>query len=200
MVLVIGLTGGIASGKSTVSNMLRSRGFTIIDADITAREVVQIGEPAYREIVNTFGKDILLEDQTINRQKLGEIVFSDPTEREKLNRIVHPAVRKRMLELKEEAIREGKQTVIFDIPLLFESKLTHMVEKTIVVYVSPDVQLRRLMKRNNFTEEEAKARISAQLPLKQKAEWADAVIYNDGSLIETERQLDQIIAGWKLIP
>jgi dephospho-CoA kinase len=200
MVLVIGLTGGIASGKSTVSNMLRSRGFTIIDADITAREVVQIGEPAYREIVNTFGKDILLEDQTINRQKLGEIVFSDPTEREKLNRIVHPAVRKRMLELKEKAIREGKQTVIFDIPLLFESKLTHMVEKTIVVYVSPDVQLRRLMKRNNFTEEEAKARISAQLPLKQKAEWADAVIYNDGSLIETERQLDQIIAGWKLIP
>ncbi|HZG71261.1 MAG TPA: dephospho-CoA kinase, partial [Chondromyces sp.] len=154
MVVVIGLTGGIASGKSTVSNMLRQKGFAIVDADLAARVVVEPGMPAYNQIIEVFGEEILAEDGTINRAKLGGIVFHDESQRMKLNHIVHPAVRKHMIAEKEEAVEAGRRTVIMDIPLLFESKLTWMVEKTIVVYVDEKTQLARLMARNNLSEED----------------------------------------------
>lgn len=200
MASVIGLTGGIASGKSTVSNMLREKGFTLIDADIAAREVVNIGEEAYLAIVKEFGKEILQEDLTINRGKLGAIVFHQEEKRLLLNSIVHPAVRKYMMTKKEEAIASGKNTVILDIPLLFESKLTYMVEKTILVYVEEDIQLKRLMERNHFSEEEAKARISSQMCIKDKISLADAVIDNNGSIKETEKQLNMLIKSWEMTP
>ncbi|KQL55406.1 dephospho-CoA kinase [Heyndrickxia shackletonii] len=200
MARIIGLTGGIASGKSTISNMLREKGFTIIDADIAAREVVNIGEEAYLAIVKEFGEEILQEDLTINRGKLGAIVFNQEEKRLLLNSIVHPAVRKYMNAKKEEALLSGKNTVILDIPLLFESKLTYMVEKTILVYVDEQIQLKRLMERNHFSEAEAKARISAQMPLKDKIPLADAVIDNNGNITETEKQLNRLINSWEMTP
>ncbi|GAA0333338.1 dephospho-CoA kinase [Bacillus carboniphilus] len=195
----IGITGGISSGKSTVSQMLRDWGFTVIDADVQAKKVVEPNEQAYNEIIQEFGKEILLPNGHINRAKLGEIIFNDQAKREKLNSIVHPAVRKNMLRLKEEAFANGEKTVFMDIPLLYESKLTHFVEKVMVVYVEPEVQLRRLMERNHFTEEEARSRIRSQLPLDDKKKWADAVIDNNGSVDETKAQLEQILKEWNVM-
>ncbi|MGG1291508.1 dephospho-CoA kinase [Bacillus smithii] len=200
MAAIIGLTGGIASGKSTVSSLLKEKGFTVIDADVAARIVVQPGEDAYKKIVETFGKDILLENGEINRPKLGDLVFRDEQKRLQLNSIVHPAVRKQMLLEKEQAIRNGKQTIFLDIPLLFESGLTWMVDKTIVVYVDENIQLQRLMKRNGLDKEAAEIRISAQMPLEEKASKADAVINNNGTITETKKQLEHIIEIWALRP
>ncbi|SFB17196.1 MULTISPECIES: dephospho-CoA kinase [unclassified Bacillus (in: firmicutes)] len=197
MAIVIGLTGGIASGKSTVSNMLRELGCTVIDADLEARFAVNKGEPAYEEIVKTFGEEILLEDGEIDRQKLGSIIFHDEEKRQVLNNIVHPAVRRNMTSKKEVAILKGEEVVVLDIPLLFESKLTYMVEKTLLVYVNYDVQLQRLMKRNDFTESEALARIQSQMPLSEKIALADAVIDNNGDLEHTRNQLLSILDKWR---
>lgn len=200
MATIIGLTGGIASGKSTVANMLSEKGFSIIDADIAARVVVEPGEDAYEQIVTQFSEDILLDDGTINRPKLGSIIFNDEEKRKMLNSIVHPATRKKMFEWKDEAIAKGKQTVIYDIPLLFESKLTHIVEKTVVVYVDEKTQLKRLMERNDLTEEEAKARIASQLPLRDKVDLADEVVNNNGPIDETKEQVEKLIRKWNLVP
>ncbi len=197
---IIGLTGGIASGKSTVSAFLQDKGYTIIDADLAARMVVEVGQPAYLAIVEAFGKGILQENGQIDRAGLGAIIFNDQTKRNLLNGIVHPAVRSMMLSHKDEAIESGKQTVIMDIPLLFESDLTWMVDRTIVVTVEEDVQLSRLMKRNELTEEEAASRISSQLPLREKAEKADAVIDNNGSVEDTLKQVEELLAAWGLKP
>lgn len=200
MANIIGLTGGIASGKSTVSAFLQDKGYTIIDADLAARMVVEVGQPAYLAIVEAFGKGILQENGQIDRAGLGAIIFNDRTKRNLLNGIVHPAVRSMMLSHKGEAIENGKQTVIMDIPLLFESDLTWMVDRTIVVTVEEDVQLSRLMKRNELTEEEAASRISSQLPLREKAEKADAVIDNNGSVEDTLKQVEELLAAWGLKP
>ncbi len=170
MTLTIGLTGGIASGKSTVSAMMRELGLPVIDADEAARAVVRPGEDAYRQIVAAFGPGILQTNGEIDRAKLGAIVFNNEEERKKLNAIVHPAVRQKMLAEKEALVRSGAKTVVLDIPLLFESGLTSWVDKVLVVYVDDDIQLRRLMERNGFTEEEARARIRAQWPLAEKTE------------------------------
>ncbi len=196
MPLVVGLTGGIASGKSTVSNMLKEMGITVIDADVEARLAVEPGEPAYEKIVACFGKEILLEDGSINRAKLGAIVFSDEEKRLQLNRIVHPEVRKRMIDKRDRAIRGGEQLIVMDIPLLLESKLTYMVDKVLLVYVDEDTQLRRLMKRNNFSKEEALSRIRAQMPLKEKIRYSDAVIDNNGTVEKTREQLLRILRQW----
>ncbi len=197
---IIGLTGGIASGKSTVSAFLQDKGYTIIDADLAARMVVEVGQPAYLAIVEAFGKGILQENGQIDRAGLGAIIFNDQSKRNLLNGIVHPAVRSMMLSHKDEAIENGKQTVIMDVPLLFESDLTWMVDRTIVVTVEEDVQLSRLMKRNELTEEEAASRISSQLPLREKAEKADAVIDNNGSVEDTLKQVEELLAAWGLKP
>ncbi|NSL51520.1 dephospho-CoA kinase [Calidifontibacillus erzurumensis] len=199
MTTIIGLTGGIASGKSTVAKMLKNYGIPIIDADVIAREVVEVGEEAYYKIVEAFGKDILHEDGTIHREKLGAIVFNDEEQRKKLNSIVHPAVRTRMNELKQKYIEGGEKTIVLDIPLLFESKLTHLVDKIILVYVDYDVQVKRLMERNHFTREQAEARIKAQMPLKDKISLADAVLYNNGTISETEKQLAEVLKKWQII-
>lgn len=198
MGIVIGLTGGIASGKSTVSNMIRNLGFEVIDADIAARKVVEPGEPAYFKIVESFGEHILTEDGRIDRPKLGSIIFQNEEKRLLLNSIVHPAVRKLMMDEKEEILRKGARAVFLDIPLLFESKLTYMVDRIILVYVDEKTQLKRLMDRNGFTEKEATDRIRSQMPLKEKVALADAVIDNNGTLEETREQLIDLLTGWGL--
>jgi dephospho-CoA kinase len=192
--VVLGLTGGIASGKSTVSTMIRKYGIRVIDADIISREVVEVGKPAYHQIVELFGEDILHDNDTINRKKLGALIFVDEKKRNQLNRIVHPAVREEMLKQTKEEKEQDARVVVLDIPLLFESKLTHLVDKTILVYVDEKTQLERLMKRNGFSEEEAIMRIRSQLPLKEKINLSDELINNNGSIEETEIQLHEILS------
>ncbi|MBN6188025.1 dephospho-CoA kinase [Aneurinibacillus sp. BA2021] len=192
--MVVGLTGGIACGKSTVSRMLAERNARIIDADIIAREVVRPGEDAWSLIIKRFGRDILLPTEELDRVKLGSIVFADEKARLDLNAIVHPAVRKRMRQLTEDAKAEGVALIVLDIPLLYESKLEHMVEQIVVVYCTEAQQLERLMQRNGFAQEEAARRIASQLSIEEKKKRADYVINNSGTLTETERQVDELVA------
>ncbi|PFN05722.1 MULTISPECIES: dephospho-CoA kinase [Bacillus cereus group] len=199
MTVVIGLTGGIASGKSTVSQMFRELSIPVIDADIIAREVVEQGKEAYKEIVEVFGKDVLQVNGELDRPKLGSIVFHNEEKRLQLNKIVHPAVRKEMNAQKDMYIKEGVQAIVLDIPLLFESKLTALVDRIVVVAVSPRTQLERLMKRNGFTEEDAKARIDSQMSLAEKVTLANKVIHNDGTIAETKAQLQLILKEWNII-
>ena len=197
--MVIGITGGIATGKSTVTGMIRRRGFTVIDADVIARQVVEPGERAWRKIIETFGEEILFNDGSINRKKLGQIVFHDGKWRKKLNEIVHPEVRSRMAEETEAAFRKGERTVFLDIPLLFESGMERLVDKVLVVYADEGTQLLRLMERDGLREEEALARIRSQLPIEEKKKKADAVIDNRFSPDETERQLEKILHEWNIL-
>ncbi|NUC16547.1 MULTISPECIES: dephospho-CoA kinase [Bacillus cereus group] len=199
MTVVIGLTGGIASGKSTVSEMFREMSIPVIDADIIAREVVERGKSAYNKIVEVFGTEVLQKDGELDRPKLGSVVFYNEEKRLQLNEIVHPAVREEMNAQKEMYIKESMQAVVLDIPLLFESKLTNLVDRVLVVAVTPNTQLERLMKRNNFSEEEATARIQSQMPLEEKVKKADEVIYNDGTITGTKTQLASILKEWNII-
>jgi dephospho-CoA kinase len=194
---IIGLTGGIASGKSTVSNWLISQGYPVVDADIAARKVVEPGMPALREITEAFGNDMLLEDGKLDRKKLGSVIFADEEKRHTLNAIVHPAVREWMRQETDRAFENGASIVIMDIPLLFESKLTHMVEETILVYVSKETQLKRLMERDGYSESDALARIQAQMPIDDKRKLADYVVDNNGTISETVEQVKEIMNQFK---
>lgn len=196
MSLVVGLTGGIASGKSTVSNMLKEMNITVIDADVESRLAVQCGEPAYTQIVSSFGPKILLPNGEIDRQKLGSIIFHNEQKRRLLNQIVHPEVRRRMNLKKDAAVTKGEKLIILDIPLLFESKLTNMVDQTLLVFVERSIQLTRLMSRSHLSKDEAEARIQSQMPLFEKISLADIVINNNGTLAETKSQLEEILIGW----
>jgi dephospho-CoA kinase len=196
MSLVIGLTGGIASGKSTVSNMFKEMNILVIDADVEARLAVEKGQPAYEKILAEFGDNILLPNEEIDRQKLGSIIFHQSEKRQLLNGIVHPEVRKRMKRQIEEAKEQGEEIVVLDIPLLFESKLMYMVDKTLLVYVDNAIQLQRLMARNHLSKQEAEARIQSQMPLAEKVGLADEVIHNNGAITDTKKQLITILANW----
>ncbi len=185
----IGLTGSVATGKSTVSNLIQQAGIPLVDADVAARKVVEKGTDGLAEIVAYFGKDILLEDGTLNRAKLGEIIFQDKEKREKLNEITHPRVKDYMLKERERFFEAGEKVVFFDIPLLFESHLESLVDQIIVVWTTPETELKRLMERNNLTKEEALARINSQMGIDEKAKKADFVIDNNESLEKTQKQV-----------
>ena len=196
MALIIGLTGSIGTGKSTIANKFRDLDIPVVDADLIAREVVEPGKDAYQDIVATFGKEILQNDKTLDRKALGNIVFNNEEKRKQLNAIIHPAIRKEMVRQRDEWVRNGKECVVLDIPLLYESRLTHYVDKVIVVYVDPEIQLQRIMDRDQSTEEEAKSRINSQIPVSEKAKKADAVIDNNRSKEESYRQLKAILEDW----
>lgn len=191
--MIIGLTGSIASGKSTVSAMLKKKGYPIVDADQIARLVVEPGTIVMQKIQEVFGDEVILKNGSLNREALGKRIFGNEKNRETLNAIMHPAIRAEMLHQKEMHLANGADIVIMDIPLLFESKLQSFVEKIIVVTVTPEIQKERLMKRNGFTEEEAMSRIQSQLPLSIKEAGADGVIDNNGTIEETEKQLNLIL-------
>lgn len=195
--MIIGLTGSIASGKSTVSKMLEELGYPIIDADKVARLVVEPGQETLVKIAALFGESVIREDGTMDRAKVGELIFNDPASRKSLNDVIHPAIRKEMLRQRAELLEQGHQSIIMDIPLLFESRLQHFVDKILVVSVTEENQLKRLMERNQLTEKEARARISSQLPMSVKEEGADAVIYNNGSFDDTKWQLNRILDQWQ---
>ncbi|MFC7321115.1 dephospho-CoA kinase [Halobacillus campisalis] len=199
MGLVIGLTGSIATGKSTVSKMIKSFQIPVVDADIISREVVEIGKPAYLQIVDIFGEEVLNEDGTLNRKSLGNIVFKDEDKRGQLNGIVHPEVRKEMVRQRDEYLNNGERAVVLDIPLLFESKLTSYADRTLVVYVDEDTQLKRLMDRDGSSEDEANYRINSQISIKEKARLADAVIDNSGTLESSRTQLQEVLREWGVL-
>ena len=198
--MIIGLTGSIASGKSTVSEMLKNSGYPIIDADLVARQVVEPGSDTLEQIEQAFGPEVIREDGTMDRAKVGDIIFNDPARRKVLNDIIHPAIRQEMMQQRHEYLIEGYKTIIMDIPLLFESRLQHLVDKILVVSVTEENQFNRLVERNGFTEKEARARISSQLPMSVKEDGADAVIYNNGTIDETKWQLNRILDNWKASP
>ena len=188
---VLGLTGGIGSGKSMVAQMFARLGAVVIDADQVAREVVEPGQPALEEIAATFGPEVLLNDGHLDRSKLAQIIFANPVERAKLDAITHPRIRTRMDEL-IKAQRSGPGVLIVDIPLLYENKRTSSIEKVIVVWVDPKTQLRRIQDRDGLSAEAARQRIAAQMPLDEKRARADHVIDNSGGREDTRRQVEAI--------
>ncbi|TSI03121.1 dephospho-CoA kinase [Lysinibacillus sp. BW-2-10] len=197
--MIIGLTGSIASGKSTVAKMLKEYNLPIVDADLVARQVVEPGTETLRKIAEAFGADVISENGEMDRAKVGSIIFHDESKRKVLNGIIHPAIRAEMLRQRDEYVTNGEKTVVMDIPLLFESKLQHYVEKILVVSVDEETQLKRLMERNQLSEEDAKARIRSQLPLSVKEQGADAVINNNGTIEDAKIQLERILREWNVI-
>ncbi|XP_010899517.1 dephospho-CoA kinase domain-containing protein [Esox lucius] len=187
---LVGLTGGIASGKSTVSSLLRELGCPIIDADVVARQVVEPHSPAYFRIVKHFGPEILLENGEIDRQKLGGLIFANGEKRRLLNSITHPEIHKAMLKQILFYFIRGYRYVVLDVPLLFETRrLTRFLHHTVVVYCDPATQLSRLMLRDGLTQEQAEQRIAAQMPLNEKRGLASHVVENSGSREDTQRQV-----------
>jgi len=192
---IIGLTGSIASGKSTVTRMLRELGAPVIDADAIVHALQQPGTPVTHAIAQAFGPEVLGPDGSLNRPALGRIVFSDPERRKVLEGIVHPAVRHQIWREVDEYRAEGRPAVILDIPLLFESGWANQVDEVWVVYVDPPTQRVRLIERDGLAPEDADRRIASQLDLQAKVELANRVINNSGALEDTRRQVE---AAWSI--
>lgn len=194
--LLVGLTGSIATGKSTVSQMFAHLGARVIDADLLAREVVLPGQPAYRAIVDEFGPGVVGEDGALDRKALGAIVFADPARRKRLEEITHPAIRarqQRILSALEEEAFDG--IVIWDVALLFESGGVSQMDRVVVVSTDPETERRRLVERDGLSEADARARIASQMPVARKATLAHHVIDNSGARAETERQVRAVYAA-----
>lgn len=190
-VRVLGLTGGIGSGKSFVASILSELGAEVIDADQLARQVVEPGQPALAEIVTAFGPQMLRPDGHLDRARLASLVFADATARQKLDAITHPRIRERMRE-EVEARAQRPGLLILDIPLLYESGREGTVEKVIVVWVDRTTQLQRLIGRDGLDTGQAEQRLAAQLPLDEKRSRADEVIDNSGTPEQTRRQVEAL--------
>lgn len=188
-----GLTGGIATGKSTVAHFFRELGAEVVCADEAARAVVRHGAPAWEEIVAAFGRDVLAADGALDREEMGRRVFSDPEARQRLEAIVHPRVFQWMADrISEIGKQNPKAVVIQDVPLLFETGMETRLRPVILVYAPEAVQLKRLMARDDRSEAEARTRINAQMSIEEKRRRADRVINNGGSPAETRRQVADI--------
>jgi dephospho-CoA kinase len=200
-VQVIGLTGGIATGKSTVSAILKNAGAVIIDADRIARRVVKKNLPAYRQILAHFGESVLLPDGEINRAALGNLIFSDSRKKQLLNSIVHPHVQKETdRQLRHIAKKNPNALVILDIPLLLEAGMRKDFSEVIVVYAPEHIQIKRLMERDHISQEDALARIRSQMPIEKKKSLATMVIDNSGPIEDTRKQTLEILQRLKQPP
>ena len=189
--LNVGLTGGIGSGKSTVDGLFRAKGAYMIDFDELAHLVEEPNGPVWKGIVENFGREILNADDTINREKLGDIVFRDREKLKKLNSIVHPAVFDEWKK-KINDIRKEDAIIISDIPLLIEVGMQDAVDITILVYISPEEQIKRIMKRNGYSSKESEYRLNSQMSIDDKIPYADFVINNEGSIKETKKTVDEV--------
>jgi dephospho-CoA kinase len=197
--LRIGLTGGIGSGKSAVVAMLRDLGVPVIEADDVSREVVRQGEPAWREIVETFSREILQENGEIDRVKLAALVFADPEKLARLNRIVHPRVLAALDRWLADRKREAAPIAVVEAPLLFESGYAGKLDRVVVVFCRREQQFERLIARG-MSPEDAESRIAAQMPPEEKQRLAADRIDNSGSLEETRRQVALLVEKWKRLP
>ncbi|BBI34920.1 dephospho-CoA kinase [Cohnella abietis] len=188
----IGLTGGIATGKSTVAKLLIKQGAILIDLDAIAREVVEPGQPALLAIAARFGQAVLQENGSLDRKKLGTIVFTNTAERKALEAITHPAIRAVMRDrMAYHAEKSSSKLVVVDVPLLYESGLESYFEQIMVVYVPRTEQLQRLIERDKLTTDEAQRRLDAQMDIEEKRLRADILIDNSGSLVSTEQQIER---------
>jgi dephospho-CoA kinase len=192
--LIVGLTGGVASGKTVVSQVLKEEGAYIIDADQIARELVQPHKPAWNELIRAFGKEILQEDGSIHRKKLADKVFANPKQRKVLNQILHPRIKEEMdRRTKEIGQKDPKAIVVIDAPLLVELEEHHEMDKLIVVTTTQTQQIERLKDRDGTNPEEALRILSSQMPVEEKAKLADFVIRNEGSLEETRKRAREVL-------
>ena len=188
---VLGLTGGIASGKTTVSNILKKLGANVIDTDAIAHELAEIDKPLWLAYTAHFGDDILLPDRTLNRKLIAKRIFEDLKEREWIDNTAHPIIYKRV---KDDIVRlaaSGEKAVVLDVPLLFETNFQKLVDVVWVVYVSRETQMRRLMERDNVDRLAAEARLNAQMPLEEKRKLADFVIYNEATTESLEKAVNK---------
>jgi dephospho-CoA kinase len=189
----VGLTGGIACGKSTVADMFVRRGAHLIDFDRLAHEVQELGQPAWADVVNYFGQDILQPDRKIDRNKLAAIVFNDPEKLKALNNIVHPCVYEAWHNRLEKIKAKNPHAIVFsDVPLLFEGQMQFLFDLTILVIISPEEQICRLMTRNAICREDAQLRLSCQMPIDDKIGLADIVIDNQCTVEETEKKVAEV--------
>ena len=191
--MIIGITGSIACGKSTVSNYLKSKGYTVIDADKIGHEALD-DDYVKEKLILAFGNEIL-EDNKINRQKLGELVFGNSSNLNVLNSIIHPEIRKKILEKIDK--NNDKELIFIDVALLFEAKFDDLVDKIIVVYVDKNTQLTRLMKRNSISKKEALSRIVSQMSPIEKAKLGDYTVNNNLDVINTYEQVDKVLSELK---
>lgn len=191
--IIVGLTGGIASGKSTVAGMLAAKGALVLDADRIAREVVEPGRPAWQEIVAWLGEEYLAPDRSLDRRRIGDLVFRDAGARSRLNSIVHPRVGEELLARAAQAGRDrpGAGMLVYDVPLLIEAGMHRLVDVVLLVYVPRETQLERLRARDGLSREEAEARVAAQMPLDAKRSYAHHVIDNSGTVAETALQVNR---------
>ncbi len=191
--LLLGITGGVATGKTTVVDMLAELGAAVIDFDILARQVVEPGKPAWKEIVSYFGEQVLQENRGLDRKKLSRIVFQDRQKRKKLEGFIHPRTLEEFIKQVADITQKTPRAIIqADVPLLIELNWQYLFHKIVVVSVSPEKQIERLIKRDNISTEEAHNILSAQLPIDEKAGYADFVIDNGDSLQETKIQVEKL--------
>ncbi|OAY32282.1 dephospho-CoA kinase [Manihot esculenta] len=190
---MVGLTGGIASGKSIVSNLFKSQGIPVVDADLVARDVLKKDTGGYKKVVAAFGEDILEANGEVDRPKLGQIVFSDPAKRQLLNRLLAPFISSGIFYEIFKLWLKGYNVIVLDIPLLFETKMDKWTKPVVVVWVDTETQLQRLMGRDGSSEEDARNRINAQMALDLKRSKADIVIDNTGSFEDLEEQFKQVL-------
>ncbi len=191
---VIGITGGIASGKSNVSNVIKSLGYHVIDSDLITHKLEDIDGKVYNAIVLAFGKSYLKDDKSLDRKKLGNLIFSDSKAKEKLNSISHPII---VDEIKKEINNINDEMIFVDIPLLYESKLEYLCDKIICVYLPKNEQIKRLIFRDNIDEEFAIKKVDSQMSLDKKKELADYVIDSRGTFLETKKQVEDLIKELK---
>ena len=198
MTKIVGLTGGIASGKSTISNYFKDQEITVIDADRIAHEVMKAGEPTVEEIRQAFGDQVIQEDGEIDRDKLGAIVFDSDEKRDTLNRIVHGEIRKLIKEQKDQLIEENHPLIVLDIPLLFEAGYKDEVDEVLLVYVDRETQIERLLTRDShLTRQDAINRIQAQMSLEEKVKRADIKINNERTIEDTIQQVEKWLDATK---
>ena len=190
MTYILGLTGGIATGKSTVPRYFSDKGYAVVDADVVARRVVEPGTEGLANIVAHFGTEIIQKDGTLNREKLGAMIFSDAEKRETLNNLLSAQIRRTIMADTETLVNANQPLIVLDIPLLYEAGYETHCDAVMVVYTTEAVQLERLMARNNLTEEEALNRIASQEPIETKKDRADIVIDNNGPLNHTYEQVE----------
>ena len=198
MAFVLGITGGIATGKSSVVQHFIDLGFPVVDADIIARHLLDQNEQAYNEVVKVFGSEILQENGEINRQALGALVFNHPDKLKQLDEIMAPFLQESILAAIEQA-SQNQKLVIVDVPLMYEKGYDEWMDQVAVVYCTPNQQLKRLMQRNQLTEKEAKQRIDSQLPIEMKKLLAEVVFDNSNDLTQTIQQVDTWLSNRKYI-
>lgn len=189
----IGLTGGIATGKSTVSAILKDRGYPVVDADDLAREVIQPGTIGLSQVIQAFGPEVLGPDGQLDRQKMAKLVFSDRQKLLKLESIIHPRIQDRVKQLKAQFQGSGAKVAFYDVPLLFEKNMKAQFELVVLVYASADEQRRRMKKRNQYSDLEVETRLASQLSIDDKVKLADFVVYNTGSIDDLQTQVNQLL-------